>query len=340
MKDFAYYRYEHLDEALAALAEGARPIAGGTNLVDLMREGIEQPSTLVDVAGLALDSVVEGEGEGEWVVGSGVTNTQLASHRALRRELPVVAEAIMSGATGQIRNMATVGGNLMQRSRCSYFYDLAAPCNKRRPGAGCAARDGYARGTAIFGTSDHCVATHPSDLCVALVALDAEVQLRSVHDARDVALESFHLEPQDTPHHESVLRADELITAVRIPALGPGYRSTYRKVRDRSSYAFALVSVAAALRIEDGTVVDARLALGGVGTRPWRAHLAEAALRGLPASRDSFRAAARAELVAARPLPDTEFKIGLTERTLVAVLRDLAGSDLAEGNTNGGGGSR
>jgi xanthine dehydrogenase YagS FAD-binding subunit len=238
----------------------------------------------------------------------------------------MLTRAIVAGASAQIRNMATLGGNLLQRTRCLYFYDDAARCNKRTPGAGCDARDGFSRMHAILGASEACVATHPSDLCVALVALDATVHLAGAEGERTLPFEALHRLPGDTPARETELRPGELITAVELPALPLARRSTYRKVRDRSSYAFALVSVAAALEVgADGTIADVRLALGGVAHKPWRAHAAEAVLRGAPADDSTFRRAAEAELMAARPLRDNGFKVELARRTIVAVLSQLAG---------------
>jgi xanthine dehydrogenase YagS FAD-binding subunit len=258
-----------------------------------------------------------------------MSNTALAADRRVRTRYPMLTRAIVAGASAQIRNMATLGGNLMQRTRCLYFYDDAARCNKRQPGAGCDARDGFNRMHAILGASDACVATHPSDLCVALAALDATVHLQGADGARTVhrslPFEALHRLPGDTPDKETELRPGELITAIELPALPLARRSTYRKVRDRSSYAFALVSVAAALEVSDGKVRDVRLALGGVAHRPWRAHAAEAVLRGATADDSTFRRAAEAELAAARPLRDSGFKVELAKRTIVAVLGQLSG---------------
>lgn len=323
MNPFDYHRPTEVAGALALLDGDtpARPIGGGTNLVDLMREGIETPAALVDVGRLALDQI--SSTNTGWRVGATVTNTDLATHSGVRASLPMLSAAIVSGATGQIRNMATVGGNLMQRTRCAYFSDHVAPCNKRRPGSGCGALDGFHRSFAILGTSDSCISVHPSDLCVALVALDATIELTSATGVRTVSVEDFYREPGTTPHVEHALAPGELITAVEVPTAVADHRQAYRKVRDRASYAFALVSVAAALTLDGDTVSDLRLALGGVGTRPWRAHTAEAALVGRPLTDEAVREAIRAELTPARTHRDTAFKVGLTERTVVAVLRDL-----------------
>jgi xanthine dehydrogenase YagS FAD-binding subunit len=289
-----------------------------------MREGIERPLALVDVTGL--DRGISDLEGGGLRIGAATSNTALAADRRVRTRYPMLTRAIVAGASAQIRNMATLGGNLLQRTRCLYFYDDAARCNKRTPGAGCDARDGFSRMHAILGASEACVATHPSDLCVALVALDATVHLAGADGERTLPFEALHRLPGDTPARETELRPGELITAVELPALPLARRSTYRKVRDRSSYAFALVSVAAALEVgADGTIADVRLALGGVAHKPWRAHAAEAVLRGAPADDSTFRRAAEAELTVARPLRDNGFKVELARRTIVAVLSQLAG---------------
>jgi xanthine dehydrogenase YagS FAD-binding subunit len=307
-------------------AEGARYLGGGTNLVDLMRETIERPSVLIDVTGLSGD-IVETP-DGGVLIGAAARNTAVAEHRAVRTRYPVLTRALVAGSSAQIRNMATVGGNLMQRTRCPYFYDPdGSRCNKRTPGEGCDAIDGFSRSHAILGASPACAATHPSDMCVALAALGAVVHLRSADGARSVPLIDFHRLPEDHPEIETVLEPGELITAVEVPPLPFAARSAYRKVRDRASYAFALVSVAAALDLDGGTVRDVRLALGGVATKPWRAWRAEEALRGKPATTASFRAAAEAELAAARPLRDNQFKIDLTKRTMASVLGQLTGGE-------------
>ncbi|MBB3997303.1 FAD binding domain-containing protein [Aureimonas pseudogalii] len=310
-------------QAAAALT-GARYLGGGTNLVDLMREGIEQPATLIDVSGLPAG--IEETPEGGLIIDAAVRNTALAEHRGVRERYPVLARAILSGASGQIRNMATVGGNLLQRTRCTYFYDEAARCNKRMPGTGCDAREGFNRIHAILGASEGCVATHPSDMCVALAALGALVHLEGAGGRRTLPIVDLHRLPGDRPDVDTELRPGELITAVELPGLGSAARSTYRKVRDRASYAFALVSVAAVLDLApDGTVRDVRLALGGVAHKPWRALRAEAALRGRPANAETFRVAAEAELADARPLRDNAFKIELARRVIVTTLGDLTG---------------
>jgi xanthine dehydrogenase YagS FAD-binding subunit len=320
-----YARATNTADALTrGAADGARYLGGGTNLVDLMRETIEQPTALVDVTGLP-DTIAEAP-DGGLLIGAATRNTAVAEHWAVRTRYPVLARAILAGASAQIRNMATVGGNLLQRTRCPYFYDRdGSRCNKREPGQGCDAVGGFDRSHAILGASPSCVATHPSDMCVALAALGAVVHLASADGERTVPLTDLHRLPEDHPEIETVLKPGELITAVGVPPLEFGRFSAYRKVRDRASYAFALVSVAAAVDLDGETVRDVRLALGGVGTKPWRAWRAEDALRGQPATPDSFRAAAEAELAAARPLRGNRFKVELTTRTMTAVLGDLTG---------------
>ncbi len=324
MREFSYARAEDIPGAirLAGAAADARYLGGGTNLVDLMREAVEQPAALVDVTGLS--QRIEPRDDGGILIGAGATNTEVAADRAVRTRFPALARAILAGASGQIRNMATVGGNILQRTRCTYFYDEAARCNKREPGAGCDAIDGFNRIHAILGASPACVATHPSDMCVALAAFDAAVHLQGPEGARTVQLTDLHRLPGGRPDIETELKPRELITAVELPPLAFAPRSTYRKVRDRASYAFALVSVAAALDIgPDGLVRDVRLALGGVAHKPWRAWAAEAALRNAPATEASFRAAAEAELAQAAGLRHNGFKIELAKRTIAATLGQL-----------------
>jgi xanthine dehydrogenase YagS FAD-binding subunit len=323
MIPFTYARAADTADAVRrGAADGARYLGGGTNLVDLMRETIEQPGALVDVTGLP--DTIEERADGGLLIGAAARNTAVAEHRAVRMRYPVLARAVVAGASAQIRNMATVGGNLLQRTRCGYFYDSGGSrCNKREPGQGCDAIGGFNRSHAILGTSPACVATHPSDMCVALAALGAIVHLTSADGERTVPLTDLHRLPGDHPEIETVLKTGELITAVELPPLTFAAHSAYRKVRDRASYAFALVSVAAALDLDGGNVRDVRLALGGVATKPWRAWRAEDALRGAPATQESFRAAAQAELADARPLRDNGFKAELATRTIIAVLGDL-----------------
>jgi xanthine dehydrogenase YagS FAD-binding subunit len=326
MTPFTYARAEDVPGAIrlaGASASASKYLGGGTNLVDLMREGIEHPAALVDVTGLS--HAITATDDGGLLIGAAVTNTALAADRNVRTSYPLLARAILAGASGQIRNMATVGGNLLQRTRCTYFYDATARCNKREPGAGCDAIDGFNRIHAILGASPSCVATHPSDMAVALVALDAVVHLDGAGGARTLPLAELHRLPDGTPQIETHLRPGELITAIELPALPFAATSTYRKVRDRASYAFALVSVAAAIDVEDGRVRDVRLALGGVAHKPWRAWQAEEMLRGGPANSAAFRAAADAELAPATGLRDNAFKIELARRTIVAVLEELTG---------------
>jgi xanthine dehydrogenase YagS FAD-binding subunit len=310
------------DAVLRGGGENAKYLGGGTNLVDLMRESVEVPSALVDVTGLSAE--IEETDDGGLVIGAAARNTAVAEHPAIRARYPMLTRAIVAGASAQIRNMATVGGNLLQRTRCTCFYDTdGSRCNKRSPGEGCDAIEGFNRTHAILGASPACVATHPSDMCVALAALDAIVHLRSASGERTIALCDLHRLPEDRPDIETVLEPGELITAVKLPASAIAAHSTYRKVRDRSSYAFALVSVAAALELDGDAIADVRLALGGVAPKPWRAWRAEEALRGRPATEASFLDAANAELPDARPLAGNAFKVELARRTLTAVLQQL-----------------
>jgi xanthine dehydrogenase YagS FAD-binding subunit len=326
MNRFTYARAADPVDAIRRASEpGAKYLGGGTNLVDLMREAVERPAALIDVTGLS-DDITE-QPDGSLLIGAAARNTALAEHRLVRTRYPLLTRAIVAGASAQIRNMATVGGNLLQRTRCVYFYDdEGSRCNKRHPGAGCDAIDGFNRMHAILGASPHCVAVHPSDMCVALAALDAVVHLEGASGRRRVNLTDLHRLPDDRPDIETVLEPGELITAIELPDLPIAARSTYRKVRDRASYAFAVISIAAALEIADGRVQDVRLALGGVAHKPWRAWTAEDALRGRLANAAAFVAAAGAALADARPLRDNGFKIELAKRTLVAVLEELAGA--------------
>ena len=326
MTPFTYGRAADAADAIRqAGVQGARYLGGGTNLVDLMRETIERPRALIDVTGLSAD-IVE-QDDGGLMIGAAAKNTAIAEHPLVRTRYPVLTRAIVSGASAQIRNMATAGGNLLQRTRCAYFYDDdGARCNKRDPGAGCDAIEGFHRGHAILGASNSCIATHPSDMCVALAALDARVHTRGSGGERSLAFTDLHRLPGDQPHIETVLDPSELITGIALPALPMAARSTYRKVRDRASYAFALVSVAAAIEVEDGLVKDVRLALGGVAHKPWRATKAEALMIGHRADADAFGSAIDAELSDARPLRDNGFKIDVARRAAVAVLQELAGA--------------
>jgi len=325
MKSFSYSRAGTAPEAISLVSaqSHAKFLGGGTNLIDLMRENIEQPDTLIDVTRLGPSGIEETAGGGVRI-GAEVRNTAVANDRLIRERYPVLSQAILFGASGQIRNMATVGGNLMQRTRCYYFYDRASRCNKRDPGSGCDAVEGFNRIHAILGTSEHCIATHPSDMCVALAALGATVHVDGPGGPRAIAFDDFHKLPGDTPHIETALGQNELITSVELAALPFARRSLYRKVRDRASYAFALVSVAATLQIEGGRIRNARLALGGVSPKPWRAFEAERVLAGAEASEESFHRAAEAEVAHARSYRDNHFKIDLAKRTLVSALNEMA----------------
>jgi len=322
---FSYVRARDTTEAIQlGAADRAKYLGGGTNLVDLMRETVERPLSLVDVTGLS--SLIQESDDGGLWIGAAAKNAAVAEHLAVRRRYPVLAKAILAGASAQIRNMATVGGNILQRTRCTYFYDEdGSRCNKRAPGEGCDALDGFNRIHAILGASPACVATHPSDMAVALAALDATVHLQGPGGARTVRLTDFYTLPGDRPDIETVLQPGELIAAIALPPPSVAARATYRKVRDRASYAFALISVAAVLEVENGAVKDVRLALGGVAAKPWRAHKAESLLQGGPATERAFVAAAEAELADAAPLHHNGFKIELAKRTIAAVLGALAG---------------
>ncbi len=326
MTPFTYARAADAPAAvrLAEATAAAKYLGGGTNLVDLMREGIERPAALVDVTGLS--RTIETRGDGSVVIGAAASNTAVAADMTIRAHYPLLARAILAGASSQIRNMATVGGNILQRTRCTYFYDdTGSRCNKRNPGQGCDAIHGFNRIHAILGSSALCVATHPSDMAVALAALDAVVHVRGAGGERTLPFVDLHRLPEAHPEIDTVLAPGELITAIELPAMSPAARSTYRKVRDRASYAFALVSVAAIVDTDGGAIRDVRLALGGVAHKPWRATKAETALRGQPATAANFRAAAEAELADAVPLRDNGFKIELARRAIVAVLGELTG---------------
>ena len=321
MTPFSYTAPETLPEALDDLAAhaGARPLGGGTNLVDLMRRCVESPERLVDLKALGLDEI-DASTDG-LRIGASVSNTALASDARVRRDYRVLSEALLAGATQQLRNRATTAGNVLQRTRCTYFTDPGFPCNKREPGSGCPARDGYNRLHAILGASASCIATHPSDLCVALAALDATVEIVSPHGTRTIPLVDFHLLPGDTPDVETALEAGEIITAVSLPAPSALSRqSVYVKVRDRQSYAFALVSVAACLALDGDRVADVRLALGGVAHKPWRATEAEEMLRGSPATPEAFEAAGRAIVAHAVGHGGNGFKILLAPKVVTVAL--------------------
>jgi xanthine dehydrogenase YagS FAD-binding subunit len=323
MKTFDYVRPATVQEAVAAASEsGAAYLAAGTNLLDLMKGGITRPSRLVDISRLAGLDQIEELSDGSVRVGALVRNADLARDRSFARRFPAVAEALLSGASAQLRNAATVGGNLMQRTRCAYFYDVASACNKRDPGTGCGARGGENRLHAVLGWSESCIATHPSDFCVPLVALDAVVEVEGRAGRRDIPLETFHLLPGDMPERESVLEPGDLIVAVRLPAEAARFaaHARYLKVRERTSYAFAVVSAAAALRVENETIVEARVGLGGVAMKPWRAREAELVLAGARAGSGLFRRAAEAALADAKPSGDNGFKIELARRVVARAL--------------------
>jgi xanthine dehydrogenase YagS FAD-binding subunit len=321
------FRYERAKDAAAAVdlltrEPGAAFLAGGTNLVDLMKLDVERPDLLVDVTHVTSDRI-EALPDGGVRIGAAARNSELAADPAIRERYPALSQALLSGATYQLRNLATTGGNLMQRTRCVYFQDVTKPCNKRDPGSGCAARDGYHRGLAVLGHSQSCIATQPSDMAVALAAFDAVVRVEGPDGARELPLTELHRLPGDEPQRDTVLERGELIVAVDLPALPIAARSRYRKVRDRASYAFALVSVAAAIELDGGVVQDVRIALGGVAHKPWRATLAEAALRGAAPTEEHFARAADAELDQARPLHSNGFKVPLARDTIVRTLLDL-----------------
>jgi xanthine dehydrogenase YagS FAD-binding subunit len=339
VKPFGYARPADVAEAVRTVA--AEPAAvflgGGTNLVDHLRLGVATPDLVVDVRRLT-SRAIEDTPDGGLRIGAAVTNSELAADQRVRERWPVLAQALLSGATGQLRNVATTGGNPLQRTRCVYFQDVTVPCNKREPGSGCSAVGGYTRYSAILGVPaalpdatapETCIATHPSDMGVALAALDASVSVLGPSGVRAVPFTELHRLPGDDPSRDTVLEHGELITAIELPPPPGGARSAYRKVRDRASYAFALVSVAAVLALDGDTVRDVRIGLGGVAHKPWRATRAEEALRGRPFTADAVRAAAEAELATAQPQPGIDggngFKIPLVTRTLVATLRDLAG---------------
>jgi xanthine dehydrogenase YagS FAD-binding subunit len=324
VRPFRYERAADEGGAVSAVAEpGAKFLGGGTNLVDLMRLGVETPPVLVDVTRLPLDRIEPLE-DGGLRIGAGVRNSDLAADPRIRDRFPALAEAVLAGASGQLRNLATTGGNLMQRTRCPYFQDVTTPCNKREPGTGCPAREGEHTNLAVLGHSAHCVATNPSDMAVPLAAFDAVVRVVGPDGAREIPVVEFHRLPGDAPQRDTELRHGELIVAVDLPALPIAALSRYRKVRERASFAFALVSVAAALEVADGRVTDVRIAFGGLAHKPWRATAAEDALRGSTADPEAFAAAADAELAAARPLRDNGYKVGLARTALIQTLVELS----------------
>jgi xanthine dehydrogenase YagS FAD-binding subunit len=325
MNSFSYTRAADVASALRVIAAEptAKLIAGGTNLVDLMKENVERPTRLVDITHLPLADIQRTK-EGGLRIGALATNADVAYNELVERDYPLLAQAILHGASAQLRNMASVGGNLMQRTRCSYFYDTATPCNKRTPGAGCSAIEGFNRYHAILGTSEHCIATNPSDMSVALLALDAVILVVGPRGERSIPIAEFHRLPGETPNIDTNLKPDEMITAVDLPAKGFAGHYEYLKIRDRTSYAFALVSVAAALEMNGGRISEARLALGGVAHKPWRRKESEELLNGKPAARDNFQKAAEALLYGAKGFGHNDFKIELAKRAVVRALTQAA----------------
>ena len=326
MQPFTFIQATDIPAAVQAREAdaAARYIGGGTNLVDLMKMNIEKPSKLIDINGLPLDTIETLPGGG-MRIGALVRNSDLAWHPVISKRYPVLSQALLSGASPQLRNMATVGGNLLQRTRCPYFYDTAFACNKRNPGSGCAAINGYNRSHAVLGTSNKCIATHPSDMCVAMAALDAMVMVKSSKGERGIPFSDFHLLPDEMPERETTLEPGELITAVELPDIPFATRSHYLKVRDRASYEFALASAAVALDVSNGIIRSARVALGGVGTRPWRSAEAEKALTGAKNNTQSYEAAAIAALQQARTHEYNAFKPELARRTLIRALATTGG---------------
>jgi xanthine dehydrogenase YagS FAD-binding subunit len=323
MNNFSYTRADGVATAVREIAasDTAKFIAGGTNLIDLMKENVERPSRLIDINRLDLHEI-QTRPDGGLRLGALVTNTEVAYHSEVERHYPLLSKAILAGAAPQLRNMATVGGNLMQRTRCYYFYDTATPCNKREPATSCSAIDGFNRMHAILGTSDQCIAVHPSDMCVALAALEAIIRVTSPKAEREIPFADFHRLPGDTPHVDTNLGSDEIITAVDLPAKGFAAHHAYVKVRDRASYAFALVSVAAAIEMDGETVREARVALGGVAHKPWRDKQAEAIVSGKPATSDSFSRVANELLRDAKGFGHNDFKIELARRAIIRALTD------------------
>jgi xanthine dehydrogenase YagS FAD-binding subunit len=324
MRNFEYLRVSSIEEALRAKAANpdARFLGGGTNLIDLMKYDVEEADQLIDVSRLPLTRV-EPLPNGGVRIGALVRNSDLAQHPLIATAYPVLSQALLAGASPQLRNMATTGGNLMQRTRCYYFYDTAFPCNKREPGSGCSALDGHNRIHAILGQSSACIATHPSDMAVAMVALDAMVRVQGAHGERAIPILEFHRLPGDTPHIDTNLEPDELIVAIDLPPARVAANSHYLKIRDRASYAFALVSAAVALDVQNGRIRDARIALGGVAHKPWRALEAERALAGQPLDEASLRKAAEIALSKASGYAENRFKIELAKRTIVRAMLDL-----------------
>lgn len=325
MIPFQYTRASDVADAIKQIATDpfAKFIAGGTNLIDLIKYDVEEPTRLIDISHLPLRNVEE-TASGGILIGALVPNSDLAYHPLIEQRYPLLSRSILAGASQQLRNMASTGGNLLQRTRCFYFYDATTPCNKREPGSGCSAIDGVNRINAILGTSEACIATHPSDMCVALAALEASVHVKGPAGARTIALADFHRLPGNTPQLDTNLEPDEIITAIELPAKGFSANYSYLKIRDRLSYAFALVSVAAALELDGDTIKDARLALGGVAHKPWRSPAAETVLRGQRADTSAFASAADVLLRGAKGFGHNNFKIGLARRAVVRALSQAA----------------
>ncbi len=324
MKALAHEHATDVSSAVRAVASSpdAAFLAGGSNLVDHLKLGVTAPSRLVDITRLPLDTIEETD-DGGLRIGATVRNSDLAAHAVVRERYPVMARALLAGASGQIRNQATTGGNLLQRTRCVYFQDITTPCNKRQPGSGCSAREGYGHDNAILGASPECVTVHPSDFAVSLSVLDATVVTAGPHGERRFPYAELHRLPGEHPERDTTLERGELITAIELPPLAREIRSTYHKVRDRASYAFALVSVAAAVEMDGPRLADVRVAWGGVAHRPWRAHRLEETLRGQEPTPKAIRAALDAELEAADPTSQAAFKVPMVRRTTAMVLRDL-----------------
>jgi xanthine dehydrogenase YagS FAD-binding subunit len=333
MQTFEFTRPADAQAAVAAAAlaktaqQGAdvRLLAGGTTLVDLMKLNVETPARVLDINRLPLDKI-EATPDGGLKIGATVRNSDLANHTIVRRDYAVLSQALLSGASAQLRNRATTAGNLLQRTRCVYFRDTAVPCNKREPGSGCPAINGFNRSLAILGTSEHCIASNPSDMCVALAALEATIDVQGPHGLRMIPIGEFHLLPGDTPHRETVLEPGDLVTHVTLPAPSAGSRQLYLKLRDRASYEFALASAAVVINVTDGNVTRVRIALGGVGAKPWRSTAAEAALAGQPANQANFRKAAEAALEGAKPQSENAFKVELAKRCLAHALHPATGA--------------
>ena len=323
------FQYKKAPDLRSAMTESAAPhasfVAGGTALIDLMKLNVMRPTTLVDINLLPLDKI-ENLPNGGLRIGAMVRNSDLAHSEIVQHQYPVLSQALLSGASPQLRNMATTGGNLLQRTRCYYFRDTAYPCNKREPGTGCSALEGFNRIHAILGTSEHCIATHPSDMAVAMMALEAVVHIQGAKGERNVPLDEFYFVPGTTPQRENVVAPGDLITHVTLPALAAGTRSHYLKRRDRASYEFALASAAVVVEMQGSRIQRIRIALGGVGTKPWRSKEAEQALEGKEANEENFRAAAEAALHDAKPQRDNAFKVELAKRTLTRALKVVAQS--------------